>query len=109
MTIRSIPPSSSHLAERPVPAPPPTIGRPSRTMAWNCSRRCRRGMAGMRLPSDYGSEMQRSRLGEGSIVDMARQADDTPPFGLLHRLLDPREQGGVRLRIGGRLARGHEG
>ncbi len=28
MTIRSMPPASSHLAERPVPAPPPTIGSP---------------------------------------------------------------------------------
>ena len=30
MTIRSMPPASSHLADRPVPAPPPMIGSPRR-------------------------------------------------------------------------------
>src|SRR6516165_9366508 len=33
MTIRSMPPASSHLAEMPVPAPPPTMGRPAATLA----------------------------------------------------------------------------
>src|SRR5436309_2003189 len=33
MTIKSIPPASSHLADRPVPAPPPTIGSPRATLA----------------------------------------------------------------------------
>jgi hypothetical protein len=33
MMIKSTPASSSHLAEIPVPAPPPTMGRPSDTLA----------------------------------------------------------------------------
>src|SRR4051812_8190068 len=38
MMIRSIPPASAHLALRPVPAPPPMIGRPSATLRRNRSR-----------------------------------------------------------------------
>src|SRR5262249_55974703 len=38
MTIRSMPPASAHLADRPVPAPPPTIGRPAATWARRRSR-----------------------------------------------------------------------
>src|SRR5690349_17778975 len=36
MMIRSMPPASAHLAERPVPAPPPMMGRPAAT--WERSR-----------------------------------------------------------------------
>ncbi len=35
MMIRSIPPASAHLALRPVPAPPPMIGRPSAILRRN--------------------------------------------------------------------------
>src|ERR1700732_4967640 len=47
MTIRSMLPASSHFAERPVPAPPPTIGSPRATMARNffkSSARSNRGI-----------------------------------------------------------------
>ena len=37
MTMRSIPPSSSHLADRPFPAPPPIIGCPSEIFFRNFS------------------------------------------------------------------------
>src|SRR6516162_5996028 len=37
MMIRSMPPASAHLADRPMPAPPPMIGRPAAT--WARSRR----------------------------------------------------------------------
>ena len=37
MTMRSTPPASSHFAERPVPAPPPTIGSPRAAIARNFS------------------------------------------------------------------------
>ena len=47
MTMRSMPPASSHLAERPVPAPPPMMGWPSATIRWNLARISARGMAGM--------------------------------------------------------------
>ena len=47
MTMRSMPPASSHLAERPVPAPPPMIGWPASTIARNFFRISARGMAGM--------------------------------------------------------------
>src|SRR5262245_60240528 len=38
MTSRSIPPASDILAEMPVPAPPPTIGLPTATLARSFSR-----------------------------------------------------------------------
>jgi len=38
MTIRSMPPASSHLADSPVPAPPPTMGWPRAIFS---RRRCR--------------------------------------------------------------------
>src|SRR5438876_4012682 len=40
--IRSIPPASAHLALRPVPAPPPTTGRPAATWARSRWRHCSR-------------------------------------------------------------------
>ncbi len=47
MMIRSMPPASSDLAERPVPAPPPTIGTPSAIIVRNFSRMSCAAMAGM--------------------------------------------------------------
>src|SRR6516164_6872519 len=38
MMIRSMPPASAHLADRPVPAPPPMMGRPAATWARRRSR-----------------------------------------------------------------------
>src|SRR5581483_6287978 len=43
MMIRSMPPSSAHLADSPVPAPPPTIGRPAATWARSRARISSRG------------------------------------------------------------------
>src|SRR4029450_2415855 len=43
MTSRSIPPASDIFAEMPVPAPPPTIGLPSATLARSLSRTAWRG------------------------------------------------------------------
>ena len=42
MTIKSIPPASSHLALMPVPAPPPMIGTPASTFARKRSMTARR-------------------------------------------------------------------
>ena len=47
MTMRSMPPASSHFAERPVPAPPPMMGLPAAMRAWKRLRISARGMAGM--------------------------------------------------------------
>src|SRR5687767_12137584 len=49
--MRSMPPASWHLAERPVPAPPPTMGSPRATMALNLSMRADRSKRGMVLSS----------------------------------------------------------
>src|SRR5688572_16214653 len=51
MTMRSMPPASSALAERPVPAPPPTIGCPLKTFSRSLSRICARGIAAMTPPT----------------------------------------------------------
>ena len=40
VTMRSMPPASSHLALIPVPAPPPMIGRPSAIFRCRRSRIC---------------------------------------------------------------------
>lgn len=45
MTIRSMPPASSHLAEIPVPAPPPMMGLPFSALAYNFLRIALRGIA----------------------------------------------------------------
>ena len=47
MTMRSMPPASSHLAESPVPAPPPMMGSRRRIMPRNRLRMSPRGIRGM--------------------------------------------------------------
>src|SRR4051794_32434299 len=51
MMIRSMPPASAHLADRPMPAPPPTIGRPAAT--WARSRRRHSSRVNMRCLRSY--------------------------------------------------------
>ena len=86
MTIRSMPPASSHLADRPVPAPPPMSGRPAAILARKrsssvCSsdaghgergERCRRVRAARARDLAPGGDQ---RVGEGLVVDVQRQAD----------------------------------
>src|SRR5579859_957781 len=97
MMIRSIPPASAHLALRPVPAPPPMIGRPSDTflrkrarisvrlmtdIATLDSRRvteaeqrgARRRLAGRLL--HQLKQRHRSRVGEVRVVDMFVAEDE---------------------------------
>src|SRR5271155_233339 len=45
--MRSQPPASSHFAESPVPAPPPTIGSPRAAIARNFSNKVERSKRGM--------------------------------------------------------------
>jgi hypothetical protein len=51
MTIRSMPPASSHFADRPVPAPPPMIGCRSAIICLNLLRMSWRAMRGMSMAS----------------------------------------------------------
>src|SRR6185369_6450263 len=108
MTMRSIPPASSHLAERPVPAPPPTIGSLRAIMPRNFSRMSLRAILGMRSASvsiDEVKEGLHERRREGGIVEVVRQADDPAPVGLAHGRFQGLEEGGVGGRVVERLAR----
>src|SRR6478752_7350018 len=94
MTMRSMPPASSHFAESPVPAPPPMIGSPRATMAWNFSISFLRAILGMSAPRffDHVEEVLGQRLGEGRIVDVVGQADQPPAWPRPHRGLQRLEQ-----------------
>src|SRR5438067_7805314 len=107
MTIRSMPPASSHLAESPVPAPPPMIGSPRRTIPWNLSTRVRRSSRGMGcapLLGDFAEALDQGP-GESRIVDITGKPEQPPRRRLPHHPFEGREE----RRIGGgiveRLAR----
>src|ERR1700747_3240194 len=78
--MRSTPPASSHLAERPVPAAPPP-----------------------RAP-EQGSERADNCDGELGIVDVLLDANELPVAGLAHRAFQRSKQRRVRFRIPERLA-----
>src|SRR6266436_340160 len=77
MTIRSMPPASSHLAESPVPARPPARAR----------------------ASDQRAERGDNRRREFGIVDVALQSDELPVAGLAYRPIERAEQRGVGFGI----------
>src|SRR5512145_1021158 len=101
MTMRSMPPASSHLAESPVPAPPPMIGTRRFTMSWKRAiSRSRSNRAMPHLPSaPKRPELLDQRLGEGRIVDVMRQADEAAVLGRAEILL----QGIEQRPVGGRI------
>src|SRR5579883_2001517 len=114
MTMRSAPPSSSPLAERPVPAPAPTIGSPRAFIALSLARMSERLRAAMplssRLPAGGAGADKPAKLGddlrrEARIVDMRRDSDQAPRAGLAHRRFERSEQGFV----GGRVVEGLSG
>src|SRR5690242_851835 len=93
MTIRSMPPASSHLAERPVPAPPPMMGWPRVIIACSFSMIARRAIRGMDRallrrsgaprpaahsgrPDDVVKRGHRGRC-EFRIIDVERHTDQT--------------------------------
>src|SRR5215467_8635758 len=88
MMMRSMPPASSHLAERPVPAPPPMIGSPRAIMPRRRLRMSLRLMRGMELPCSGAGEPRAGdlvevvdqRVDERLVVDVVRQ-DHQPPIG----------------------------
>src|SRR3546814_11448012 len=76
--MRSMPPASSHLADRPVPAPPPMIGPPRRFMSWNLSSRALRSKRGMALLSSRVLDLGQGGdcgFGEGLVVEVVWQVD----------------------------------
>src|SRR4051794_12455201 len=97
MTMRSMPPASSHFAERPVPAPPPMIGSPRAAMAWNFSSSFLRAILGMSASRlfDHFKQILRQRLGEGRVVDVVRQPDEAAARARPHRGLQRLEQRGI--------------
>src|SRR5436190_19853337 len=99
MTMRSMPPASSHLAERPVPAPPPISGLPAASLARKRSSRVclamrgigsrGRGSLGARRGLAPGGDQG---IGEGLVVDVQRQADELPVGARAEALLERGEQ-----------------
>src|SRR6516164_5680956 len=118
MTIRSAPPSSSPLAEIPVPAPAPMIGSPRAFMARKRVRISERGTRGMSLtldlpasepaskqPTEFGNDFS----GEAWIVDVLRHADEAARAGLPDGRFERAEEFcvsvGIRERAAGRIER----
>src|SRR5262245_44140659 len=111
MTIRSMPPASSHLAERPVPAPPPMIGSPRAILPRSLARmswRAKRGMAvapwsvrRTRAVAHAGDFVpcRHQRVGEGLVVDVQWQALQLAVQAGTEVLLDGREQRTIGRRV----------
>ena len=87
MTMRSMPPASSHLAESPVPAPPPTIGSPRAIIAWNFSSSTLRSNRGIRHVFAAGTRRR------GSDVDGFAPPSDDHLFTGLHLRQQPGKPG----------------
>src|SRR5262245_55558687 len=112
--MRSIPPASSHLAESPVPAPPPMIGSPRRIMARNFFRQSCRGIRGIGRLTSPGPGYGRSAddlvegghqgVAEGLIVDVVRKTQELSVGAHPKAGGDGVEQGPVSRRIPERLA-----
>src|SRR6187551_841703 len=111
MTMRSMPPASSHFADRPVPAPPPISGRPAAILARKRSSSvclAMRGMGagercGLRARSDVapGSD---ERIDEALVVDVGGQADELAVRARPESFLEHREERAVGLGVVERLA-----
>src|SRR5512139_1628646 len=113
MTIRSMPPASSHLADNPVPAPPPMIGVRAATLRRSCSRTVWRAMRGMisfvvgcgsacgaqRTGRRAGGDLAPGgdqRVGERLVVDVQRQPPERAVAAAAEVALDGLEQRAVR-------------
>src|SRR6185369_15238541 len=107
MTMRSIPPASSHFAERPVPAPPPTIGWPLAIMPRNFSIMSLRAILGMGS-APVVNEVEEGlyqRRREARIVQVVGQPDDAAAVVLPDGGFERLEERGVGRRVVERLAR----
>src|SRR6476660_3670808 len=114
MTIRSAPPSSSPLAEMPVPAPAPMMGSPRAFMARKRARMSERGTRGMSLTlgpppgqpaAEQPPELGDDRRREARIVDVLRHADEPARARLPNGRFERAEQFFIGIRIRERAAR----
>src|SRR6202034_1368414 len=114
MTMRSAPPSSSHFAERPVPAPAPMMGSPRAFIARKRARMSDREMRGMNLslrtPAGEAAAEQTAEFGDdfrgkARVVDVRGQADEAARACLPNGRFERPEQLFVGVRIGERPAR----
>src|SRR5450631_778323 len=111
MTMRSMPPASSHLADRPVPAPPPINGWPAAILARKRSSSSDLAMRGIRASERAWLRARRDfapggneRVDEGFVVDVLRQPHELAIGAAAKSLLEGREQRAVRLGVVERLA-----
>ena len=100
MTIRSMPPASAHLADRPVPAPAPMITPPPSSVRAQLRARLVAGHRALHVLV----ELLRHRVGERGIVDVAVHLDQLD--ALVEPLAQRGEQRLVGLRVVERLALG---
>src|SRR5687767_1643502 len=90
MTIRSMPPASSHLADMPVPAPPPMMGRPLAALARRRVRiSVRVGVCGMavafvRCGNTYHREHGEHRGNRGEEEKDGLGTESASTFNRLH-------------------------
>src|SRR5690606_21054104 len=81
MTMRSIPPASSHLADRPVPAPPPTIGSPRAAMSVNLVSSSCRSVRGTSTPCCACAVVRGGRARTAGAGDGAGDVGDVGDVG----------------------------
>src|SRR6516162_5890769 len=76
MIIRSMPPASAHLADNPVPAPPPMIGFPVATWA---RRRCKHSsrLKTFMVPPSHG--LRSAMSWRFRVCAVVRQGGNNPP------------------------------
>src|SRR5471030_2391402 len=101
MTIKSMPPASSHLAEIPVPAPPTTTGLPAAIFARKRSRMLFRSLAILIqcLSANDVAKMLDCGRGKRGVVDVMGQPDDPALLGLFHCFFKRLEEGRIGFRI----------
>src|SRR3954451_10959553 len=104
--MRSMPPASSHFADRPVPAPPPIRGRPAAILARKRARSASLAMCGMASARQSAPGIRGSiapggdeGVGEGFVVDVQRQADELLVGAGAEAFLDRPEEGAVGVGI----------
>src|SRR4249920_418747 len=107
-----MPPASSHLADKPVPAPPPISGRPAAILARKRSSSVCLAMRGIRTGERCGLGARRDlapggdeRLDEGVVVDVIRQANEPPLGAGTESFLERREQRAIGPGVVERLSR----
>src|SRR5678816_293528 len=106
MTMRSMPPASSHFADKPVPAPPPISGRPAAILARKRSSSVFLAMRGIRAGERCGWGVRRDfaprsdqRLDEGVVVDVIRQANELALGAGSESFFERREQRPIGFRV----------